>query len=304
MRFSTAATVALAAGPAVVSAAKGTMGFALGMKMPNEKCKSQSDYEADFDAIKAASGATIVRGYAASQCDNMAKSILPAAEKKGFKVVLGIWPDVEDSFNADLEAIVDVADKYKETIYAVTVGSETLYRGDFTGPELKKKIDTVREKLPKGIKIGTADSWNKFYDGTANAILPSVEMRMRRLCTSMICTRRLRTWRSRSVARTRSRSGTVRRGGLLLVRFSTSLACVGHRRTIHTYTHTNTLQTAPTTAMPRAASRTPRPSTRTASARSSTGATTLSSLRPSTSPGSPMPLVTTARLPARRPGAL
>ena len=176
MRFSTAATVALAAGPAVVSAAKGTMGFALGMKMPNEKCKSQSDYEADFDAIKAASGATIVRGYAASQCDNMAKSILPAAEKKGFKVVLGIWPDVEDSFNADLEAIVDVADKYKETIYAVTVGSETLYRGDFTGPELKKKIDTVREKLPKGIKIGTADSWNKFYDGTANAILPSVDI--------------------------------------------------------------------------------------------------------------------------------
>ena len=90
MRFSTAAAVALAAAPAVVSAAKGTMGFALGTKEANGDCKTQSDYEADFDAIKAASGATIVRGYAAADC-NMTKAILPAAEKKNFKVVLGIW---------------------------------------------------------------------------------------------------------------------------------------------------------------------------------------------------------------------
>lgn len=90
MRFSTAAAVALAAAPAIVSAAKGSMGFALGTKEANGDCKTQSDYEADFDAIKEASGATIVRGYAAADC-NMTKAILPAAEKKGFKVVLGIW---------------------------------------------------------------------------------------------------------------------------------------------------------------------------------------------------------------------
>ncbi|KAF9740958.1 hypothetical protein PMIN06_011607 [Paraphaeosphaeria minitans] len=177
MRFSTAAAVALAAAPAVVSAAKGTMGFALGTKEANGDCKTQSDYEADFDAIKDASGATIVRGYSASDC-NMTKAILPAAEKKGFKVVLGIWPDVEESFNNDLSAITAVADKYKDIIYAVTVGSETLYRGNFTGPELKAKIDTVKGKLPNDIKVGTADSWNKFYDGTADAILPSVDILM------------------------------------------------------------------------------------------------------------------------------
>lgn len=92
MRFSTAATTALAAAaaPALVSAAKGTMGFALGSKNSDNSCKTERDYGLDFDAIKAASGATTVRGYAASQCD-FAKNALPAAKDKGFKVVLGIW---------------------------------------------------------------------------------------------------------------------------------------------------------------------------------------------------------------------
>jgi exo-beta-1,3-glucanase (GH17 family) len=89
MRFSTVA-VALAATPAIVSAAKGTMGFALGTKQAGGQCKTQQDYEQDFDAIKSNSGSTLVRGYAASDCD-MAKNALPAAKSKGFKVVLGIW---------------------------------------------------------------------------------------------------------------------------------------------------------------------------------------------------------------------
>ena len=90
MRFCTVAVAAIAAAPAMVSAATGTMGFALGTKMGSGECKSQQDYEADFDAIKSGSGSTVVRGYSASDC-NMAKNALPAAKSKGFKVVLGIW---------------------------------------------------------------------------------------------------------------------------------------------------------------------------------------------------------------------
>lgn len=93
-------------------------------------------------------------------------------------LTLSTRPDVEESFNNDLNAITAVAEKYKDTIYAVTVGSETLYRGNFTGPELKAKIDTVKGKLPDNIKVGTADSWNKFNDGTADAILSSVDILM------------------------------------------------------------------------------------------------------------------------------
>jgi glucan 1,3-beta-glucosidase len=87
-------------------------------------------------------------------------------------------PDVEESFQKDLNAITDVASQYTDTIYAVTVGSETLYRGNFTGEELKGKIQTVKSKLPKGIKVGTADSWNKFADGTGDAIIGTADIIM------------------------------------------------------------------------------------------------------------------------------
>lgn len=87
-------------------------------------------------------------------------------------------PDVEESFNKDLTAITDVAKQYTDTIYAVTVGSETLYRGNFTGEELKGKIQTVKTALPKGIKVGTADSWNKFADGTGDAIIGTADIIM------------------------------------------------------------------------------------------------------------------------------
>ncbi|KAF2197918.1 glucan 1,3-beta-glucosidase-like protein [Delitschia confertaspora ATCC 74209] len=174
MRFSSIAASALALAPAVVSAA-GTGGFSLGTKKADGNCKTTKDYEQDFDAISSNSGIKMVRGYAAQDCD-FAKNVLPAAKSKGFKVMLGIWPDVEESFKLGTDAIVKVAKDYTDTIYAVTVGSETLYRGNFTGEELKSKISEVKAKLPKGIKVGTADSWNKFADGTADAIIGTADI--------------------------------------------------------------------------------------------------------------------------------
>lgn len=169
MRFSNVAAAAAVLAPSVVSAA-GTLGFALGTKMGNGDCKSQSDYEADFDAISSHSGSKLVRGYAASDCD-AAKNILPAAKSKGFKVVLGIWPDVEESFNSDLGAIKETYADHVDQIYGVTVGSETLYRGNFTGDQLLEKINQVKKELDGKVKVGTADSWNKWADGTGDAVI-------------------------------------------------------------------------------------------------------------------------------------
>lgn len=171
MRFSAAAATALAVAPAMVAAA-GQMGFALGTKNPDNSCKSKNDYLLDFDAITAATGGKtkLVRGYAAADC-KFASTVLPAAKEKGFKVLLGIWPDVETSYKADTDAIVSVAGTYADQIYAVTVGSETLYRKNFTGEQLGNKITEVKAKLGGKIKVGTADSWNKFADGTADALI-------------------------------------------------------------------------------------------------------------------------------------
>ncbi|KAM5471747.1 glycoside hydrolase 3 protein [Microsporum audouinii] len=166
MRFSTVISLALAASPVAVSAA-GNLGFALGVKKPDGSCKKQEDYEKDFDVLKAHS--TIVRTYAAADCDNTLY-LLPAAKKKGFKVVLGIWPDVPESFKADTEALKKAVPGNEDVISAITVGSESLYRGNFTGEELLGKINEVKQLFPK-IRVGTADSWNKYADGTADALI-------------------------------------------------------------------------------------------------------------------------------------
>jgi len=169
MRASTTlVSVALAAAPAF-ALDRGTLGFALGTKKADGSCKYQADYESDFEAIQSNSGSTLVRGYAASDC-NCAQQILPAAKAKGFKVILGVWPDTDDSFNADKQALSTYATQYQDQVYAVTVGSETLYRGNFTGAELLGKIKDVKAILPN-TKVGTADSWNKYADGTADALI-------------------------------------------------------------------------------------------------------------------------------------
>ena len=85
----TIASIALVAVPALAFN-RGTLGFALGTKLVDGSCKYTADYEKDFDAIKANTGSTLVRGYAASDC-NCAQQILPAAKNKGFKVILGVW---------------------------------------------------------------------------------------------------------------------------------------------------------------------------------------------------------------------
>lgn len=87
MRVSNLLPLFLAAAPAAV-AAKGTLGFSLGVKNPDGSCKSTADFEKDFDVLKGLS--TLVRTYSASDC-NTAKNIIPAAKAKGFKVVLGVW---------------------------------------------------------------------------------------------------------------------------------------------------------------------------------------------------------------------
>ncbi|KAK1023378.1 glycoside hydrolase 3 protein, partial [Friedmanniomyces endolithicus] len=163
-------TLAVAAAPTL--AQKCNLGFALGTKKADGSCKYTQDYEDDFSAIQTASGSTLVRGYAASDC-NCAQQILPAAKNKGFKVILGIWPDTDASYAADKAAIQTYANQYADQVYAVTVGSETLYRGNFTGEQLLEKINDVKSILPSSVKIGTADSWNKYADGTADALIKS-----------------------------------------------------------------------------------------------------------------------------------
>lgn len=115
MRVSTILPVALAAAP-LASAAAGTLGFAVGARMPSKSkkcqsrdfrrltcysdgaCKTTADYTADFSALKPYT--SIVRTYAAvdgavpeNPCP-VAEQILPAAAQAKVKVILGVWYDL------------------------------------------------------------------------------------------------------------------------------------------------------------------------------------------------------------------
>lgn len=174
MRFSVTSVIpALALAPNVVAAA-GKLGYAVGAKMPSGACKFAADYEADFDAIASNTDSKLVRVYAAGQC-NTAQEILPAAKAKGFQVVLGIWPDTADSYNLDKVAILNHAPAYPDQVYAITIGSETLYRGTFTADQLVEKINDMRAAAPQ-FRYGTADSWNKYADGTADPVIGSCDI--------------------------------------------------------------------------------------------------------------------------------
>ncbi|KAK0379335.1 glycosyl hydrolase family 17 [Colletotrichum limetticola] len=173
MRSTSVLAALLASAPGLVLAS-GHLGFALGSKQPGGQCKYRADYEADFRAIRHASGSSIVRIYAADQC-NTAQYILPAAKKEGFQVILGIWPDTEESYAADKAAILKHTPGYEDQVYAITVGSESMYRGNFTGTELADKIKDMKKAAPL-FKIGTADSWNKYQDGTADAVVKEADI--------------------------------------------------------------------------------------------------------------------------------
>ena len=79
-------------------------------------------------------------------------------------------PDTDESFNLDVNALQASVPDNEDVVFGITVGSETLYRGNFTGEQLLTKIQTVQNMFP-GVLIGTADSWNMYTEGKADALI-------------------------------------------------------------------------------------------------------------------------------------
>lgn len=93
-----------------------------------------------------------------------------------------------ESLDADIKEFHTYAKQYESTVYAVTVGSESLYRyyhetgGHTTGlsnDELNTAINTYKgAMLDLGLNfpIGTADSWNVYNDGTADNVIKNTNV--------------------------------------------------------------------------------------------------------------------------------
>jgi glucan 1,3-beta-glucosidase len=81
-------------------------------------------------------------------------------------------PDTDSAYDVDYAALKSALSDSSNAgaVYAITVGSEALYRKSLTADALLSKIQNMSSTFPN-IKIGTADSWNKFQDGTADPII-------------------------------------------------------------------------------------------------------------------------------------
>ena len=93
-----------------------------------------------------------------------------------------------ESLDAEIEEFHKYAKQYESAVYAVTVGSESLYRyyhqtdGHTTGlsnEELNVAINNyTHAMLDSDLKfpVGTADSWNVYDDGTADQIIQNTNV--------------------------------------------------------------------------------------------------------------------------------
>lgn len=141
-------------------------------------CKTQDDWKAAFEAVKALpNGINTARLFYSAECNSLAHAV-PEAIAAGLHILVGI-DDKDSDFELEKGALIDAIEQYGwGWIAAVSVGSESLYRGD-TGPaSLATKIKDVRgmlKALPgypgSSIEIGHVDTTDAWFSTANKAVL-------------------------------------------------------------------------------------------------------------------------------------
>lgn len=146
------------------SSVRAWKGFNLPGNVPGGPCKTQADWEKDFRVLQSLPGRfTSARVYASSDCGTLANAV-PAALATNTKLLVGVWTENNDHFNAEKQALLEAVQKYGHAwIIAVSVGSEDLYRGDTNANALASQINDVRGMLwslgAGKIWVGHVDTW-------------------------------------------------------------------------------------------------------------------------------------------------
>jgi exo-beta-1,3-glucanase (GH17 family) len=96
-----------------------------------------------------------VRIYSA---DQGLEQVVPIAAKLGLKVMQGFWISNNPVRTAvQMEAAIDLANRYPDTIRALVVGNEVLLRGDMSATDLAAMIRAVKARVK--VPVTYADVW-------------------------------------------------------------------------------------------------------------------------------------------------
>lgn len=183
------ATAILAISASLSTANAFWKGFNLGANTPSGACKTQADWEADFNTMKSLPGGlSSARLYAASDCNALANAV-PAAIATGSQILVGVWSNNQDHYNAEKAALLSAVQKYGfGWVVAVSVGSEDLYRtqsqnsGETTPQYLAQQIYDVRGMLSTvpgydsgKVQVGHVDTWTAWVDGRNTVVIQACD---------------------------------------------------------------------------------------------------------------------------------
>ncbi|AAS54148.2 AGL343Cp [Eremothecium gossypii ATCC 10895] len=184
MRFSATVSAALLGASSVH--AMGDLAFNLGVKKHDGTCKYTQDYLDDFEALRPYTDT--VKVYSTSDCNTL-QFLGPAADRAGFKLWVGVWPDDDAHFSMEKDALKTYLPWIKsDTVRGFLVGSEALYRDDMPAEDLAKRINEVRNFVKdikdingnsfSGKPVGTVDSWNVIVDGRSRPVIEASDLVM------------------------------------------------------------------------------------------------------------------------------
>ena len=153
-------------------------GFNVGAEKPTGGRKTQADWEQDFRTLQSLPGHfTSARLYASSDSDTLANAV-PAALATGTTLLVGVWTENDDHFNAEKQALMTAIQQHgHDWIIAVTVGSEDLYRGNTNADKLATQIKDVRGMLwslgAGSVEVGHVDTWTAWVKPENTAVRTS-----------------------------------------------------------------------------------------------------------------------------------
>ncbi|KAI8061495.1 glycoside hydrolase superfamily [Gilbertella persicaria] len=144
--------------------------YGLNYGINRNDCPNLETVRSDFRALSKYTNT--IRIYSLKDC-NMGQTALQAAQENNLRLYLGMWVDKTDSFDLEYVALNRLVSSSQNlnSVEAIIVGSEVLYRNDSSSEELSKQIKKVKTLVkPKGIKVTTSEVYYKFTPAVVDTI--------------------------------------------------------------------------------------------------------------------------------------
>ncbi|KAF2224212.1 putative glucan 1,3-beta-glucosidase, partial [Elsinoe ampelina] len=143
-------------------------GFNFAANNADGSCKSTDQWRDAFNRMRSSPGPfNTARLYASSDCNTLANAV-PAALATKTRILVGVWTQDDNHFNAEKQALLAAIQAYGSSwMLAVSVGSEDLYRKEADPNIIAQKIYDVRGMIRAqgvNVPVGHVDTWTAWVD--------------------------------------------------------------------------------------------------------------------------------------------